>query len=332
MRPLRFSHPGRPAGMPPKNAIHSIYSMSVRNPWVWGILLLGVTGFMVTADVNAEYILRFSLKYPGIDKLAHFIMHAVLVSIVYVFGRSAFPRKSAYSVLLGAMLLSALLGVIDEIQQGLVVGRDFDVFDIVSNLCGALSTGILITLRTVRRRYLLVALLAPLGAMYLVVAYSYSSSQNYQLGLMYIKQKDYVEARKVFRVAIEQGEALPALYNELAWVELEYLHTDPALSLVYTQRAITEQPENPDFLDTHGWALHMNGRNHEALEYLLAAYQIDNRIYCINYHLGAVYYALGMYAEARSYLQAQISHKGGAHFHQRARKLLRMMEIRTGKL
>jgi tetratricopeptide (TPR) repeat protein len=63
-------------------------------------------------------------------------------------------------------------------------------------------------------------------------------------------------------------------------------------------------------LDTYGWALHHAGRNEEALQYLLNAYERHPTMYCIHYHLGVVYLALSRPEKAREHLERQVRMTG----------------------
>ncbi|MBI5462637.1 MAG: tetratricopeptide repeat protein, partial [Gammaproteobacteria bacterium] len=133
-----------------------------------------------------------------------------------------------------------------------------------------------------------------------------------------------------FLQAIERGHGHAELYNELAWIELEFLDTDPAASLRYTTLAVRKKPGNADYLDTHGWALYRNGRYPEALEFLRKAYALEPDIYCIHYHLGAVYHALGEEAQATAHLRQQLSVKTTGRFADKSRAILAEIGAETG--
>jgi len=292
---------------------------------LYGLMSLCLLGVVLLADLNAEHILLLSLKYPGIDKIGHFFMHMVLVTWLYGVGRFVRPQANAYRCLLLALGLSLTLGVIDEFHQLLVDGRDFDLHDVLANVCGALSATIVITVRNSGRRLLVLLLVVPLLGLYALVAYSQSSSLYYNAGLLYIKQKNYTAARQAFLSAIAHGETQPGLFNELAWLELENLQLDPAIALEHTSRAIAAKPGNADIQDTHGWALFMNKRYDQALAYLRSSYKSKAEGYCINYHLGAVYHALNMDRQAIKHLLAQIEVNDKDRFAEKSRRLLRLI-------
>ncbi len=291
-----------------------------------GALLSGLGVFLFLADRHAEQILLLSLAYPGIDKLGHFLVHGVLVMILHAGARTLMPSQGAYRRMLMVLMLSAALGLFDELHQLLVAGREFDLFDVLANLLGALAGLGIIGVRMNERKRFVPLLVVSLAILFMLVRYDWGSRHFYQAGLVYMKQKNYPAARQAFHSAIDQGETLPALFNELAWLELEYLDVDPGVSLSYTERAVRARPENADFLDTHGWALFRNGRYREALKFLSASYAADRQGYCINYHLGATYYALGARDEARSFLKAQLARSDSDRFADRTRSLLRAID------
>jgi tetratricopeptide (TPR) repeat protein len=83
--------------------------------------------------------------------------------------------------------------------------------------------------------------------------------------------------------------------------------------VTYGGRALRADPQNPDVLDTYGWALHHAGRSPEALPFLERALAGKPRMFCIHFHLGEVYAALGDRERAERHLREQIRrHPGGS--------------------
>ncbi|HMS44659.1 MAG TPA: CDC27 family protein [Alphaproteobacteria bacterium] len=73
---------------------------------------------------------------------------------------------------------------------------------------------------------------------------------------------------------------------------------DQALSLI--TKALTIDPDNPYYLDTHAWVLYQMKRYEEALEPMCRSVKLlpghpEDRL-----HLGHIYFALGLYYEARN--------------------------------
>lgn len=285
-------------------------------------LAVGVLLVVLVSDRNGGRIQDISLAHPGIDKLAHFGMHLVLVGTLYVILRRFWPQRGTGFALGTAAAISVLFGLLDEGHQYFITGRDFDLFDVAANLCGAATAAALLMAGIGPSRQRLALVVIPLALFAAVLVHGHTQLRYFNEGLQQIRAGDYAAARQSFLTALAQGHASPGLYNELAWIELEYLRVDPAPALRYTEQALTYDPDNPDYLDTYGWALYRNGRYTEALDALLKAYSGKPDIFCIHYHLGAVYHALGREAEAAEHLTQQLVRSQDPRFASKARTLL----------
>lgn len=286
-----------------------------------GGVLVTALGLMLFADLNGQHVQDISLRYPGSDKLAHFITHIGLVSLIYWALRKTWPSLRQTTTLALAATASVLLGLVDEGQQFFVGNRDFDLLDVTANLCGTATVTLLIAAIAIKR-HLAWFMPLPLGILMAVLAYTYHTGYDYTQGLLLIRHRDYAAAEKSFLRAIERGDGHAALYNELAWIELEFLGTDPAVPLSHTTLAVQAKPNEADYLDTHGWALYRNGRYAEALVFLRKAYALKPDMYCIHYHLGATYHALGQNAQAIVHLRQQLTVKNEEPFARDSRALL----------
>ncbi|MFP5504938.1 MAG: VanZ family protein, partial [Gammaproteobacteria bacterium] len=269
-----------------------------------------------------------SLAWPGSDKAAHFLVHLLLTGVIHRLLRRFRPALTAARAIGLAAIGSLSLGLLDEMQQFFVGGRDFDPFDIVANICGAATAAMLIAAVATRAYRIAVLTLLPLGVFAGVYAHSHAETKLFNAGILQIRAGDLAGAQRTFREAIARGQGRPALYNELAWLELEYLRGDPVEALALTTLAVQAEPDNPDFLDTHAWALHRNGRHQEALRFLQRALAAAPGIYCIHYHLGAVYHALGEDALAAGHLRRQFAVSETGEFAERARELLARITAR----
>lgn len=300
---------------------------TINNQQSRGILALialatAVLLVMLASDLNGGRIQDISLAHPGIDKLAHFGMHVTLVAALYAIVRRFWPQRGIRFAVGIAAGTSVLFGFLDESHQYFVGGRDFDVFDVAANLCGAATATILLATYVGHARQRLALTAIPLLLFVAVLVHGHTQLRHFNEGLQQIRAGDYAAARQSFLTALAYGHASPGLYNELAWIELEYLQVDPASALHYTEQALTYEPDNPDYLDTYGWALYRNGRYAEALEALLKAYAGNPDIFCIHYHLGATYHALGRNVEAAAHLTQQLTRSQDARFAEKARALL----------
>ncbi len=65
------------------------------------------------------------------------------------------------------------------------------------------------------------------------------------------------------------------------------------------QRALAQQPENPQFIDSMGWALFAEGNYDEAIRYLENALELLPTDPIINDHLGDAYFKAGRHLEAK---------------------------------
>lgn len=285
-------------------------------------LALGVLLVVLASDQNGGRIQDISLAHPGIDKLAHFGMHLALVGTLYAILRRFWSQRGTGFALGTAVLVSVLFGLLDEGHQYFIGGRDFDLFDVAANLCGAATAATLLTAFIGRSRQRLALAAIPLVLFAAVLVHGHTQLRYFNEGLQQVRAGEYAAARQSFLTALAQGHASPGLYNELAWIELEYLQVEPESALRYTEQALAYDPDNPDYLDTYGWALYRNGRYAEALDALLKAYAGKPEMFCIHYHLGATYHALGRNTTAIEHLTQQIQRSQDARFADKARTLL----------
>ena len=292
------------------------------------VLTVGVLLIMAVSNRHGASIQNISLAHPGIDKLAHFGMQLALVVALYVIARRHWPQQDVKRTLTGVMAVSIAFGLLDEGQQYFVGGRDFDLLDIAANLCGTATAGALIALRRKLSLICVCATVVPLSLFAVVVLHTQAEMRHFSAGLLHIRAGDYAAARQSLLHAVAAGSTAPDLYNELAWLELEFVDVDPRPALAYTARALAHDDDNANYLDTRGWALFRNGYYDEALDVLRKAYALDPGIYCIHYHLGAVYHTLGRYAEAVRHLELQANASMDGRFATKARALL--TELRNG--
>ncbi len=96
--------------------------------------------------------------------------------------------------------------------------------------------------------------------------------------------------------------------NVVALNNIAYLLSDevskPAEAIPYAERAKRLEPNNPEILDTLGWALSLSNRHGEAIGTLLRALQVDKDNVPALYHLGVAYMKNGETEEAKARLEA----------------------------
>jgi tetratricopeptide (TPR) repeat protein len=253
---------------------------------VAGLLLAG----WGTAYLAGDAVSRAALVVPGLDK----VLHVAGFFVAFVGAAWLLRRLEAAStraiVLLAVSLV--LVAVADEARQAGSVTRQFDPNDLLAGLCGIVLG--LVAVAGPRRpaRAGLAGGLAFLVAGYVVVE-AHRTQRYFAAAITMQRAGDFAGAREQYLRALDAGVRTATLYNELGWVEIESGVGDPVAAVEYGARALALRPGDPDILDTYGWALHHAGRSAEALPYLERAYADKPDMFCIHYHLGEVYLALG---------------------------------------
>jgi tetratricopeptide (TPR) repeat protein len=92
----------------------------------------------------------------------------------------------------------------------------------------------------------------------------------FAMGNVYLKMKDYDNAEKEYRKAIELGAA-PDFYNNLSWVYIERGQLDKARAAVNEAVAIAQPEKGYIYLDTLGVVLMKSGEYEEAEESFMKA-------------------------------------------------------------
>lgn len=295
-----------------------------------GVALAGVAGLallLAAESLGASLIFDVSLRYPGIDKVGHVVQYGLVFLAVWWLAGGVVLRRVPRVALAAAVAL--LLGLGDELFQRLFADRTFDFGDLAANTLGvALGIGLgpVIPSRRVARGLVAAALVAGVG----VATHEYLRLRHFNRGLLYTRQGDLASALAEYRLALHDGLDSPGFYNELAWIELESGVGDVQAAVRYASRALSANPRDPDTLDTYGWALFLSGRSKEALPLLRQALAGKPRMYCIHYHLGEVYAALGEPGRAAFHWREQIRLFPGGSDARRAAQSLRRLGPVTG--
>jgi len=279
-------------------------------------------GALLLGRVIGPQVLLLNFEYPGFDKIVHVVASLFLVVVAYYVIRFLGFPWSDKAVLMVSAGGALLIGVSEEMLQVFSSQRSIELEDLLSNLIGIISGVIALTVR--QRKVLTNTIIAAVitGITMIIVYDSYSSNLDYHKGLMSMRASDYEGAYSYFEQAIEGGQERSGLYNETAWVMLEFLGIDFERALGYTSKALEMNPGSPDIMDTHGWALHKTGRSEEAIGYLLNSYKAKPDGYCIQYHIGAVYFTLGNMNEAEVFLLRQLSLNSKGRYAVASRALL----------
>jgi tetratricopeptide (TPR) repeat protein len=150
---------------------------------------------------------------------------------------------------------------------------------------------------------------------------------DYNLGQIHERNRQFGLAREAYLRALRRGLSSAGLFNSLGWVEIESGVGSADKAVKYGAKALALRPNDPDVLDTYGWALHHAGRHEEALGYLMRALEQKPRMFCIHYHLAATYLALGRKEDAVRHLRAQIETAPKADETRRAREALERLGV-----
>lgn len=77
---------------------------------------------------------------PHFDKVIHFIMYAVLTFFILWENKRAKKESTKTILLIFIMLYGIFLGFFLEIlQNSFLIGRNFDIFDVIANTLGVLT-------------------------------------------------------------------------------------------------------------------------------------------------------------------------------------------------
>ena len=283
-------------------------------------VVCGIGALILSQNFFGRELDAFFLRYPGVDKPLHVLEYFLVVVLVH--GALTSMRTRSDRRALAAVSAGVVLALLDESMQRLAPSRTVETFDLIANAAG-ITLG-WVTIRRPPPLRAVGAVLLALAAGSYVTWHTHVLLRDYSRALQYERQQDFVRAREHYLRAFAAGLRSPSLLNQLGWMEIESGVGDPAKAAEYARMAHELQPENADILDTYGWALHHAGQQTEALRLLEKAYQKNPRMFCINYHLGAVYLSLSRRAEAEHYFKRQLELDGTREAAMAAQALARM--------
>jgi tetratricopeptide (TPR) repeat protein len=305
--------------------------MEDRSPRAWWAVagVAVIAAGLALERLASRQLNQVLLNFPGVDKALHVAQSlAVFLLLYYLAQRLLASLKTSLLIAAAGTLLVAIA---DELQQLSIAERHVEVADVVAGASGLLAgIAIVVAARAPRR-----AALAATGALVIAgfVTYrSYAETKDYNRGLVLEAQGRFSEARKHFALALEAGRPSAALYNHLAWTEIESGEGDAQRAVEYAERSLAMRPEDPDALDTYGWALAHAGRPRDALAALERAYALEPDIYCIHYHLAVAHLLLGDEETARKHLERQVAAAPDSPEADKSRQLLQSTSPLIGGL
>lgn len=249
---------------------------------------------------------RLLVYLPGLDKVLHVAGFFAIYVVCDRLMQRVLPGFGTRAMFLGPALL--VLAAADELAQGLRPDRNVDLRDFIASLSG-LVLGTAWTGRRWWPRLALGSAVATLVVAASVIHDSYQTQRHMNAGVRFSRAGDFSAARREYRLAYESGVRSASLFNELGWVEIESGEGDPFVAVQFAAQALAMRPDDPDVADTYGWALHHAGRSGEALPHLERAYAQKPDMFCIHYHLGEVYLALGQADKAKAHLLKQVERR-----------------------
>lgn len=279
---------------------------------------------LALAVVSVSFVLGgpvndLTVYVPGLDKILHVLAFFALVLVAVRVARAMVPAASLTVLTLSLLVIAAA----DELAQSWQSGRDVDPSDFVASACGVLLAWAWLRRRSRPRLALAGALCAAILSSVVTID-SYGDQRHLKAAVRLQRGGDLQGALGELRLAYAEGIRTPGLLNELAWMEIESGAGEPAAAVTYAQQALSLSPDNPDIRDTYGWALHHVGRDDEALANLQMAFVAKRDMYCIHYHLGEVYLALGQREKAVEHLSKQVERPDTREALRAARTLARL--------
>ncbi|MCR9250477.1 MAG: tetratricopeptide repeat protein [bacterium] len=118
-----------------------------------------------------------------------------------------------------------------------------------------------------------------------------------QLGDAYNGIGDHVQSDKAFDVALKNQPNNEYVLNNYSYY-LSLRNEDLDKAFIMSEKLVKRFPENPTYLDTHGWVLYKQGKYKEAKKYLELATEKSSTSGIIFEHYGDVLFKLGQKNEA----------------------------------
>lgn len=299
-------------------------------PWWVGAAMLSM--LLVLPNVLGGTLSRMWLRFPGLDKPAHFLAYLSVFLVMYGVMRGLSWFRTRETKLGVALVLCLALSLADEVQQAFVGrGRTAEIGDLIADAAGTLVGLTIVMGKDLGRMKATAIVLGLIMTVTAVTVQTYQTLKHFNRGMVYEREHDYQKARAEYMLALGDGFESPELYNTIAWLDIEFLDADPTEAGDYAAKAMELEPGNPDILDTYGWVLVRQGRPREGLPFLEKAKALKPNMYCIDLHLGAAYREVGELGRAMELLEQQVRRNSTDRFGQAAAKILFDMKIDDSK-
>lgn len=251
------------------------------------IIALTAMAFMMAAYIMIysvwESIDHLFLLIPGVDKVLHFLVGALIWSLAF-FALGRLKRNwSAAARVMAVFVVTLAIVAADEVSQSFSSVRTVDIVDPLSGMAGAVLAFATFAYSSWRERAVWVAL--PLLFVSWAVYETYQEYHLYFEGILLEREARYEEAQARYVLALEVSPNNAKIYNSVAWVSLEFLERDYDKALAWALQGVRLDPDSSDLLDTLGWAYYKNGHLELALERVSQAALLDPDHPIIREHL-----------------------------------------------
>ena len=157
----------------------------------------------------------------------------------------------------------------------------------------------------------------------------HSAPALFGLGALYDEQGKRQDALKKYREALHQSPVYVPALNNVATLYADNVGGTPKEGLVLAERAVREEPGNPNILDTYGYLLLKNGRAAEARKILERVSSMLPNNQTVSYHLALAYQGTGDRAQALTLVNKALE---GGRFPEEARARQLLAELKGEKV
>jgi Flp pilus assembly protein TadD len=118
-------------------------------------------------------------------------------------------------------------------------------------------------------------------------------SANLNLGHIFFKRKDYLQAKKYFDLAIFYGENTGLIFYNVGLTQIRL--NNPLDGIKYFKKAIAQKPENPDYHYALGNAYKTLKRKDEAIKEFKKTLNLDPKNSSSQNNMGVIFFENGMH-------------------------------------
>jgi len=149
----------------------------------------------------------------------------------------------------------------------------------------------------------------------------------FQLAAVYEKQKDYDRAESLFKEILKENPKDGPTLNYIG-----YMLADRGVRLEeavrYVEEALVQEPNNPAYLDSLGWAFFKMNDLQKAEKYLVMAGELEKKDPVIQDHIGDLYFKTGNLEKAQEFWKKSLGNGGEPEDIQKVRgKLEKVQEL-----